>query len=116
MWITFNCIVTNKYSIFTTQSDSRCALKLKKMTQNQQFEENKLEIEKQLTAKNIQFIFSSFSLTSFGISIYYKINDKKVRFSDHSVSNINRLMDEVHLSLPYKYFVNGTKSFNANIL
>jgi len=86
------------------------------MTQNQQFEENKLEIEKQLTAKNIQFIFSSFSLTSFGISIYYKINDKKVRFSDHSVSNINRLMDEVHLSLPYKYFVNGTKSFNSNII
>jgi hypothetical protein len=31
MWITFNDIVINKYSIFTTQSDSRCALKLKKM-------------------------------------------------------------------------------------
>ena len=31
MWITFNCIVTIIYSIFTTQSDSRCALKLKKM-------------------------------------------------------------------------------------
>ena len=31
MWITFNCIVINKYSIFTMQSDSRCALKFKKM-------------------------------------------------------------------------------------
>ena len=31
MWITFNDIVINKYSIFTMQSDSRCALKLKKM-------------------------------------------------------------------------------------
>ena len=31
MWITFNCIVIINNSIFTTQSDSRCALKLKKM-------------------------------------------------------------------------------------
>ncbi len=40
MWITFNDIVIKKCSIFTTQSDSRCALKLKKMAYLHWLQEN----------------------------------------------------------------------------
>ena len=38
------------------------------------------------------------SVTDFGISIYFYVNDKKYRVSDHSVENTSRLFNEVHFS------------------
>jgi N-acetylmuramoyl-L-alanine amidase len=63
------------------------------------FQKNRAEIERQLTANNIHADFSGYSDAN-GLSIYYLINGKKVRFSDHSVSNASRVFDEVHFDLP----------------
>ena len=73
------------------------------------FQLNRTEIEKQLIANNVHADFSSYS-DSFGLSIYYLINGKKVRFSDHSVSNVDRLFNEIHFDLP---IINELKGGNV---
>lgn len=60
------------------------------------------EIEKQMTDRNINFQYIAISESNFGNSIYYTINGKKARFSDHSVTNKNRVMDELHFDMPFK--------------
>lgn len=57
------------------------------------------------TKKDLSYIIGSNSKTDFGQSRYinvFKIGDgsfesKKIRISDHSVTNINRVMDEYHI-------------------
>lgn len=41
----------------------------------------------------------SVSVTSFGTSIYIQNSSKKLRFSDHSVTNIDRIINEEHFNL-----------------
>lgn len=46
----------------------------------------------------VDFDFSSYAHTDFGVSVYFSWNGKKVRVSDHSVSNSIRMQDEIHFS------------------
>lgn len=56
-------------------------------------------------AKNIlnnvgitEFDFSSYSDTNYGVSVYFTWEGKKVRVSDHSVTNMDRMQNELHFS------------------
>ena len=56
-------------------------------------------------AKNIlnnvgitEFDFSSYSSTDYGVSVYFSWNVQKVRVSDHSVTNMDRMQNELHFS------------------
>ena len=49
-----------------------------------------------------------------GCSIYFKDNnDVKYRFSDHSVSNVGRIFNEVHFKLPYRITGSIANQFNC---
>jgi len=75
------------------------------------------EIERQMTEMGLDFDFSGISETN-GLSIYYTVNGEKYRFSNHSVRNYDRIMNEKHFGLPY-YSVfsmkNGVSSFLKNV-
>lgn len=43
------------------------------------------------------FDFSAYSDTN-GVSVYFLYNGKKIRVSDHSVTNISRIENEFHFS------------------
>jgi hypothetical protein len=68
----------------------------------------KNKIEQYLKSLDLEFSFIGESDTN-GTSIYYraglkdgKFDDmKKVRFSDHSVFNVDRMRDEIHISLKH---------------
>ena len=69
------------------------------------------KIKSVLNDLEISYIFSSFAETNFGTSFYFIINKNKCRFSDHSVTNFNRLFSEIHFDLPYKSFLNSNGSY-----
>ena len=54
--------------------------------------------EKFLKENGLDVIFSG-SSDSNGISIYFKINDLKLRFSDHTTTNKDRMFNEFHFRL-----------------
>lgn len=56
-------------------------------------------IEYFLTEKGLEFSYITTSETNFGTSIYYRVNDVKYRFSDHSVTNYDRIFNEEHFNL-----------------
>lgn len=57
------------------------------------------EIKKQLSANSINADFVGFSETN-GCSIYFRVGEQKLRFSDHSTTNIDRVLGECHFRLP----------------
>lgn len=66
----------------------------------------------QLANKGISASFVALSRAN-GCSIYFKDNnDVKYRFSDHSVSNVGRILNEIHFKLPYK--ITGTIANQLN--
>ena len=72
--------------------------------------EGKNVAEKILTDLGLNYSFSGAS-DSNGISVYFKINGKKIRFSDHTVTNLDRIKNENLI------FYSGNKfSKNQNIL
>ena len=73
-----------------------------------------LEIEKQLTEKGIYFEFSAISETN-GLSIYYTIDGEKCRFSDHSVTNIDRIRNEKHYKLPINNVYSRLNGFKKEL-
>lgn len=79
-------------------------------------ENNRKEIERQMTEKNMTFIFSGISEVN-GLSIYYKVlvdgEYRKFRFSGHSVSNSYRMQNEEHYPLPIKTTLNSLKERRA---
>ena len=62
-----------------------------------------IEIAEEIVRSNgIDASFSGYSDTN-GISVYFVTADlKKIRVSDHSVTNTYRLFNEIHLSFPVK--------------
>lgn len=48
------------------------------------------------------FDFSAYSNTNYGVSVYFNWNGKKVRVSDHSVTNIDRMANELHFQFNVK--------------
>lgn len=62
--------------------------------------EQKAEIEKQLTSRGVSFDFVAISEGN-GLSIYFNINGRKARFSGHSTTNKDRVVDEMHFDLPF---------------
>ena len=63
------------------------------------YEKQRTEIERQMTEKGLKFDFSGYSDTN-GLSIYYLVDGVKYRFSNHSVTNYHRIMNEKHFDLP----------------
>lgn len=63
------------------------------------YQQQRAEIEKQFIANGIHADFSGYS-DAHGLSIYYNVDGKKVRFSTHSVTSVSRMFDEVHFDLP----------------
>jgi hypothetical protein len=64
------------------------------------YQEQRTEIERQMNEKGLKFDFYGMSDTN-GLSIYYTVNEVKYRFSDHSVTNYDRIMNEKHFDLPF---------------
>lgn len=64
------------------------------------YQEQRAEIERQMNEKGLNFDFSGMSDTN-GLSIYYIVDGVKYRFSDHSVTNYDRIMNEKHFDLPF---------------
>lgn len=60
----------------------------------------KVEIEKQITNAGFSFDFKGMSEAN-GMSIYFEINGNKCRFSNHSVTNSDRVFNEKHFDLPF---------------
>ncbi len=77
-------------------------------------EQVKNNIESYLTSLDLNFNYLGFSNTN-GTSIYYSVSLKgsdikrKVRFSDHSISNINRMASEVCFNI-HVDFSEGTNA------
>lgn len=62
--------------------------------------EIKTELKNYLESKLNCYVPFSISETKFGTSIYIQnVGVGKIRISDHSVTNINRIWDEVHFNL-----------------
>ena len=68
-----------------------------------------------LNSLNVQASYSGYS-DSNGISVYFKtMSGHKIRVSDHSVSNYNRLMDEIHFQFDERQLgLSGKVSFKSN--
>ena len=58
------------------------------------------EIENQIKKRGLSYNFIGYS-DAHGMSIYYEIEGQKSRFSTHSVTNIDRIKDELHFDLPF---------------
>jgi hypothetical protein len=64
------------------------------------------EIKRQMDLCGLVYSFIATSTTN-GTSIYFEVNGMKYRFSDHSVTNLDRVMNEVHFSLPIYHTMSG---------
>jgi len=59
--------------------------------------------------------FASISVTNYGTSVYfYDANDVKIRVSDHSVTNVYRLQNEIHLYFDEKTLSGVVSKFESN--
>lgn len=67
----------------------------------------------QLLNKGINAKFIARSLAN-GSSIYFADNNNiKYRFSDHSVTNVGRIFNEIHFKLPYRITGSIANQFNC---
>lgn len=89
---------------------------MKSILNYDQYELLKLNINEcanQLNACGINVKFSGHSFAN-GCSIYFTDdNQNKYRFSDHSVTNLDRICNEYHFVLPFKQTGSIANSFNC---